>query len=63
LCIEYRVWRASDPTAQTAFTDVTAEDPDPCDTSFLDSSGGDLSYWVVVGRGPEGDGPWGHYGH
>jgi uncharacterized repeat protein (TIGR01451 family) len=61
LCIEYGVWRASDPTTPGGFADVTVEDPDPCDTLFVDSSGGDLLYWIIVGHGPEGDGPWGHY--
>jgi uncharacterized repeat protein (TIGR01451 family) len=61
LCLEYRIWRSSDPTTQGAFEDVTSEDPDPCDTTYVDGSNGDLLYWIVVGRGPEGDGPWGHY--
>jgi subtilisin-like proprotein convertase family protein len=61
LCIDYGVWRASDPTSPAGFADVTVEDPDPTDTLFLDTSGGDLLYWIVIGHGPEGDGPWGHY--
>jgi subtilisin-like proprotein convertase family protein len=61
VCIEFTVWRSSDPSAQEVFQDVTAEDPDPTDTLFLDTSGGDLLYWIIVGRGPDGDGPWGHF--
>jgi uncharacterized repeat protein (TIGR01451 family) len=61
LCMEYRIWRSSDPTSPGGFADVTVEDPDPCDTTFVDTSGGDTLYWIVVGHGPEGDGPWGHF--
>jgi subtilisin-like proprotein convertase family protein len=61
VCIEFTVWRSSDPTTQEAFEDVTVEDPDPTDTLFLDTSDGNLLYWIIVGRGPDGDGPWGHF--
>jgi hypothetical protein len=62
VCNEFRVWRSTDPSAAGAFSDVSSEDPDPTDTVFRDTSGGPLLYWIVQGRGPDGDGPWGHYG-
>lgn len=62
LCLTYQVWRSSDPTTASAFTDVTSEDPDPSDNLFRDASGGEFRCWIVVGEGPDGVGPWGHYG-
>jgi subtilisin-like proprotein convertase family protein len=62
VCVAFRVFRAAAPSTAEAFQDVTAEDPDPTDTVFRDTSSGDLAYWIVVGSGPDGDGPWGHFG-
>jgi subtilisin-like proprotein convertase family protein len=62
VCTEFRVWRSDDPTGEDAFSDVTAEDPDPTDTRFRDGSGGSFRCWIVQGIGPDGDGPWGHFG-
>jgi hypothetical protein len=62
VCTEFRVWRSDDPTREEAFTDVTGEDPDPTDTRFRDASGGSFQCWIVQGVGPDGDGPWGHFG-
>ena len=62
VCLEFLVWRSSDATSSGAFSDVTGEDPDPTDDSFLDSSGGSILYWIIQGRGTDGDGLWGHYG-
>lgn len=62
LCLEFRVWRSADASSQSSFADVSAEDPDPSDTQFRDSSSGSLLYWIIQGVGPDGDGPWGHYG-
>jgi hypothetical protein len=62
VCTQFRVWRSSDPTGAGQFSDVTAEDADPTDATFRDSSGGDLIYWIIEAVGPDGDGPWGHFG-
>ncbi len=62
LCLTYQVWRASDPSAAENFSDVTGEDDDPADNTFRDTSGGTYRCWIVVGEGPDGVGPWGHYG-
>jgi hypothetical protein len=61
VCLDFRVWRSTDPTAAAQFIDVTSEDSDPADTGFLDTTEGSL-FWIIEGRGPDGDGPWGHYG-
>ena len=44
----YRIDRSADPRAAGSFADVTAEDDDATDTSFLDTSAGD-AYWLVSG--------------
>jgi subtilisin-like proprotein convertase family protein len=62
LCLEFGVFRAADPSQASAFDDVTAEDPDPTDTLFHDASGDPFLCWIVEGRGPDGTGPWGHFG-
>ena len=62
VCQDFMVWRSSDPSTSAAFDDVTSEDPDPVDYIFRDTSGGGLLYWIIQGSGPDGDGPWGHYG-
>lgn len=62
LCTGYRVWRSTDPTTAGAFLDVTGEDPDPSDCEFQDASPGSIHYFLIEGLGPDGDGPWGHYG-
>jgi len=59
---DYRVYRSSDPSAAGVFVDVTGSDGDATDTSFLDSSGDPLLYWIVTGVGPQGEGPQGHFG-
>jgi subtilisin-like proprotein convertase family protein len=61
VCFDFRVWRSTDPTAAAQFVDVTSEDPDPTDNGFLDTHAGSL-FWIIEGSGPDGDGPWGHYG-
>lgn len=58
----YRVYRSSDPSSAGSFADVTAEDADPTDTYFLDASPAPLSYFLVTGVGPAGEGPQGHFG-
>ena len=62
VCLDFRVWRSSDPSQAGYFVDVTGEDADPTDTSFLDTSGDPLLFFIVEGRGPDGYGPWGHFG-
>jgi subtilisin-like proprotein convertase family protein len=57
----YRVYRATDPSSAAGFVDVTAEDGDPTDTWFEDSSAGALLYYLVTGVGPAGEGPLGHF--
>ncbi len=58
----YKVYRSDDPSSQSAFADVTLEDPDDTDTLFESASPGDVSYWIVTGVGHTGEGLWGHYG-
>jgi carboxypeptidase D len=58
----YRVYRSTDPSSAAAFLDVTAEDPDPTDTSFLDTSAQPLLFYLVTGMGPNGEGAKGHFG-
>jgi len=58
----YRVYRSADPSSAAAFSDVTAEDPDPTDTAFRDASAAPVLYWLVTGVGPAGEGPKGHFG-
>jgi len=53
----YRVYRATDPTSTGNFVDVTAEDGDDTDTSFLDGSTAPLVFYLVTGVGPLGEGP------
>ena len=60
--LDYVVWRSSNPSDSVLFSDVTSEDPDPTDNSFRDSSGGIELYFIIQGRGPDGDGQWGHFG-
>jgi hypothetical protein len=62
LCVSFGIWRSTDPTSAGAFVDVTAEDGDPTDLEFRDATAGDLVFWLIEGRGPDGDGPWGHFG-
>ncbi len=62
VCVEFRILRSGDATNADAFSDVTSEDGDATDNQFRDSSGGTLRYWLIQGKGPDGDGPWGHYG-
>lgn len=58
----YRVYRATDPDSAAAFSDVTAEDADNTDTSFQDTSLDPLTFYLVTGVGPQGEGPKGHFG-
>jgi len=62
LCLTYQVWRSSDPSSADNFSNVTSEDDDTADNTFRDTSGGTYRCWIVVGEGPDGVGPWGHYG-
>jgi hypothetical protein len=62
LCVDFRIWRSTDPASAGGFVDVTGEDPDSTDCIFLDTSGGAELYWIIEAIGPDGDGPWGHYG-
>jgi hypothetical protein len=62
LCLDFKVWRTADPMQEATFVDVTAEDADPTDAKFLDTSGEPLLFWIIQGHGPDGNGPWGHYG-
>ena len=61
LCLDFKVWRSTDPNQAASFMDVTAEDADPTDTSFLDTSSEPLLFWIIQGNGPDGPGPWGHF--
>jgi hypothetical protein len=58
----YRVWRATDCRAAQNFVDVTALDDDDTDTTFQDTFAGPYACWIVEGVGPDGAGPWGHFG-
>ena len=58
----YRVWRATDCRAAESFVDVTALDDDDTDTTFRDLFEGPYACWIVEGVGPDGAGPWGHFG-
>lgn len=63
LAISYQVWRSSNPQAAANFSEVTAEDPDPTDNQFLDSSPATYLCWIIQAVGPDGPGPWGHFSH
>ena len=58
----YKIYRSTDPGLSTAFLDVTTEDPDNTDTSFVDTSANALTFYLVTGVGPQGEGPKGHFG-
>jgi subtilisin-like proprotein convertase family protein len=58
----YRVYRSNDPSALSFFADVTSEDGNDADTTFLDTSSGSIIYYIVTGIGPLGEGPKGHFG-
>lgn len=62
LALSYKVYRSADPTLASAFTDVTAEDPTPTDTTFMDASTGSFAAFIITSQGPDGEGPWGHFG-
>jgi hypothetical protein len=62
LCVDFRVWRSTDPSSAGSFVDVTAEDPDSTDCVFRDTNGGAMLYFIIEAIGPDGDGPWGHFG-
>lgn len=51
----YRVYRSTTPAARATFTDVTAQDPDPTDTSFDDPSSAPVVFYLVTGVGPAGE--------
>ncbi len=61
LALSYKVRRSPDPGDAGAFSDVTAEDSDPADTSFVDHSAGALAAFIITSVGPDGEGPWGHF--
>jgi len=58
----YKVYRSTDPALAAAFIDVTADDPDSTDTSFADASVDPLTFYLVTGLGPQGEGRKGHFG-
>lgn len=58
----YRVYRSTDPASAASFVEVTAEETDSSDTTFLDSSNAPMLFWLITGVGPNGEGPWGHFG-
>jgi carboxypeptidase D len=58
----YKIYRSADPGSSAAFADVTAEDGDPTDTSFADTSADPLACFIVTGVGSQGEGPRGHFG-
>ena len=62
VCLDFRIWRSSDPDEAGDFVDVTSEDADPTDTDFLDVSGHAILYWIIQAHGPDGNGVWGHFG-
>ncbi len=62
LASQYKIYRSVDPTSAGAFDDVTAEDANLSDTTFLDRSNGDIIYFIITANGPDAEGPWGHYG-
>ncbi len=53
----YKVYRATDPSSPAQFVDVTGEDNDDTDTSFLDTTPLPLAYYLITGVGPQGEGP------
>ena len=63
LALDYRVFRSADPSEAGSFQDVSAEDGDTTDNRFLDTSGGSLAAFIVTAVGPDGEGPWGHFGN
>jgi carboxypeptidase D len=58
----YRVYRSADASAVASFIDLTAQDDDATDTTFLDSSAAPLLFYLVTGVGPRGESPLGHSG-
>lgn len=61
LALSYKIFRASNPASASAFHDVTAEDGNPADNTFLDQSSGAFAAWIITVVGPDGEGPWGHF--
>ncbi len=57
----YRVRRSSDPSSSEGWEDVTQLDSDDTDAEFADDTDASFACWLIQGRGPDGDGPWGHY--
>jgi subtilisin-like proprotein convertase family protein len=55
--LRYKVYRSDDASSSEAFVDITAEDDDDTDMVFLDTSTAPLSYYLVTGVGPTGEGP------
>ncbi len=62
LALDYRVLRAGDPSRAENFQDVTVEDPDATDGEFRDGSTLPFAAFIVTAIGPDGEGPWGHFG-
>ena len=61
LAVRYKILRGADPTKVSSFADVTAQDADPTDTTFVDNAAGNFAAYLVVVVGPDGDGPWGAF--
>ena len=53
----YMVYCATDPSSPAMFADVTGEDADDTDSSFLDTTALPLAYYLITGVGPQGEGP------
>ncbi|UCF67781.1 MAG: hypothetical protein JSV80_00320 [Acidobacteriota bacterium] len=63
VAVRYRVYRSIDPNGgEDSFDDVTSLDDDDTDASFRDPTDAPFACWIVQGVGPDGDGPWGHFG-
>ena len=58
----YRVRRGNDPSSGDSFEDVTNLDDDDTDALFRDPAEESFACWLIQGEGPDGEGPWGHYG-
>jgi len=58
----YRVYRSTDPSLEAAFVDITSEDPDATDTTFIGTSVDPLVFYLVTGVGSQGEGVKGHFG-
>jgi hypothetical protein len=57
--LSYKVYRSQDASSPAAFVDVTVEDDDATDTRFTDTNNAPLTFFLVSGVGPGGEGPRG----